>query len=104
MILVSHLDRGYNVTFERLISKETNLYIETLQHYFSDVWMGLNDIKSEGIFLWEYSGATVDLSEVGTSIGYNDNDMDCIYIDASAGAWFADSCERTLKYMCELSL
>ncbi|XP_060590254.1 sushi, von Willebrand factor type A, EGF and pentraxin domain-containing protein 1-like [Ruditapes philippinarum] len=71
---------------------------------FYYVWMGLNDIKSEGIFLWEYSGATVDLSEVGTSIGYNDNDLDCIYIDASAGAWFADSCERTLKYMCELSL
>jgi hypothetical protein len=34
------------------------LYIGIINYYFSGIWLGLNDIKSEGKFVWEYSGAS----------------------------------------------
>jgi hypothetical protein len=67
--------------------------------------MGLSDIKKEGTFVWDYSGATYDRSLAGDSIYYKNHDeKDCVYYDGDWGEWYPTRCEKYLAYVCEMSL
>jgi hypothetical protein len=67
--------------------------------------MGLSDIKEEGTFVWDYTGATFNRSISGDSIiNYNDDGADCVYYDAAWGEWYPTDCKKDRAYMCEMSV
>jgi hypothetical protein len=76
----------------------------TVKCYFSDIWIGLNDIETEGTFVWDYSGATFDVSKVGQQVKKNSERFDCVYYDGNFGFWYAQGCGIAQNYMCETSL
>jgi hypothetical protein len=70
--------------------------------------MGLNDIETEGTFLWGYTGTVFDSILLGKTILRNDEDpgRDCVYYDGIYDDWYATYCydDSAFKYVCEISL
>ncbi|RMX47972.1 hypothetical protein pdam_00005316 [Pocillopora damicornis] len=65
------------------------------------VWIGGNDITTEGTFLWP-SGIHVTytnwaVSQPDNSYGY----QDCVGMIISKGTWDDTSCGRRLPFVCE---
>ncbi|XP_060556133.1 sushi, von Willebrand factor type A, EGF and pentraxin domain-containing protein 1-like [Ruditapes philippinarum] len=67
------------------------------------IWLGVNDIKSEGTFLWEYSGASFDKSILANNIFRNSPERDCV-IYYYQSVWMLGNCELENEYLCEMSL
>jgi hypothetical protein len=77
------------------------LYIGIIKYYFSAIWIGLTDIKSEGTFLWENAGeAPDDLYVYG-----NGQEYDCVKFYYGEGGVFAEAvaCEQKFAYVCKMS-
>ncbi|XP_060596952.1 sushi, von Willebrand factor type A, EGF and pentraxin domain-containing protein 1-like [Ruditapes philippinarum] len=90
--------KGYLVEINS--ASENTFFKETIGDAY--VWLGLNDIQKEGEFVWEYSGATFDISEVGKGINFNSEITDCVY-HGYASKWLVELCDFNKNYMCEIS-
>lgn len=68
---------------------------------FGGVWIGLNDVKSEGNFLWP-DGTHVTYTNWATSLSRNQNEShDCVRMMVDKGAWDDTSCGKELPFVCE---
>ena len=68
---------------------------------FGGVWIGLNDVTSEGNFRWP-DGTHVIYTNWATSLSRNQNENhDCVRMMAVEGAWDDTSCGKELPFVCE---
>jgi hypothetical protein len=69
----------------------------------TDVWIGIDDLTTEGIFKW-ITGAPNTYSGF---MGAEPNDAgteDCTYLDVSGDDWNDTSCDETREAVCECEL
>ncbi|XP_020611779.1 C-type lectin BPL-like [Orbicella faveolata] len=68
---------------------------------FGGVWIGLNDVTSEGTFSWP-DGTHVTYTKWASSLSHNQNDNhDCVRMTVDRGAWDDTSCGKVLPFVCE---
>lgn len=68
---------------------------------FGGVWIGLNDVKSEGNFLWP-DGTHVTYIKWASNQPDNQNENDdCVRMMIDKGAWDDTTCEHILSFVCE---
>ena len=68
---------------------------------FGGVWIGLNDVATEGVFRWP-DGSHVtytkwDSSQPDNQHGYEN----CVEMAVDGGSWGDTSCGRQLPFVCE---
>ena len=63
--------------------------------------MGLNDITSEGTFVWP-DGTHVTYNKWSPSLPNNQEHQDCVrMMTVGEGAWDETSCTKHLPFVCE---
>ena len=68
---------------------------------FDGVWIGLNDIATEGAFHWP-DGSHVTYSKWSTDQPDNKhNYQDCVQMNVDMGNWDDVSCAGRLPFLCE---
>ena len=68
----------------------------------SGVWIGLNDITTEGSFVWS-DGSSVTHTKWTSGEPNNEfNIQDCV-MSTRDGKWEDSQCERELPFICETS-
>ncbi|KAI8744513.1 perlucin protein [Biomphalaria glabrata] len=85
--------------------QETQSYIyDQLAHTYRDsfdkVWLGLNDITTEGVYLWEdgtaLSYSNWDYGQGPSSSSFGHDTKDCVVVDMlSEGKWQENACETS---------
>ena len=75
------------------ITKENELLFSVNNN--NNVWIGLNDIENEGIFVWN-DGSDITYTNWENDISpQNDDSLDCYYINQ--GYWYASDCNTQTK-------
>ncbi|KAJ7369422.1 hypothetical protein OS493_039061 [Desmophyllum pertusum] len=65
------------------------------------VWIGLNDVTTEGAFSWP-DGSHVTYTKWVSNQPDNQNDyQDCVEMTIDQGTWDDTSCGRQLPFVCE---
>ena len=68
---------------------------------FDGFWIGLNDVSSEGTFLWP-DGTHVTYTKWSSKPRDNQNNyQDCVRMIADKGAWDDTGCAKQLPFVCE---
>jgi hypothetical protein len=65
----------------------------------AEVWLGLNDLATEGTFLWEAEESPVSYDN--WEVSQPNGDGDCGAMSLSAGDWYDRGCAETKPYVCE---
>ena len=87
----------YNGIVELLVASES---VE------NNVWLGLSDKETEGVFIDANTGEEIALPSSFT-IGWGANqpnttpDYDCIIVDKEFPQYFTDKCLKSHPYVCE---
>ena len=74
-------------------SAEENSFIKTFVSAFDYVWIGLNDMSTEGTFQWTDASPTNYTNWAASQPG-NQNDSDCVFM-LRDGTWDDGECERS---------
>ncbi|KAL9950356.1 hypothetical protein ACROYT_G042843 [Oculina patagonica] len=71
------------------------------QDPFGGVWIGLNDVTSEGTFQWP-DGSHVTYTKWSSNLPDKQNDyQDCVRMTGDNGAWDEFRCGEELPFICE---
>ncbi|CAL1541897.1 unnamed protein product, partial [Lymnaea stagnalis] len=81
--------------------------ISVLVGFSDNVWMGLDDMATEGTYVWSGSGQQLDMG--GTLRDHifdhsqpdNQNNEDCVYEQENWRRLNDASCSLTMSYLCE---
>jgi len=74
-----------------------NTYIDGLAA--ADLWIGYNDVTTEGAFVW--AGATSSYTRWGGGEPNNSGNEDCAQLLNASGLWNDIICTTTLAFVCE---
>ncbi|XP_056003525.1 collectin-11-like [Ostrea edulis] len=74
------------------------------KYYSCAIWIGGNDLKQEGHFVWSHNNNTIPLTN-GLWLTGRPNDFkkeqDCLAITHSSGLWNDLSCSTERPFICE---
>ncbi|XP_053406075.1 neurocan core protein-like isoform X2 [Mercenaria mercenaria] len=88
---------GYLVEIQ---SGQEVIFTSSIAIPYDYFWIGLNDIKTEGDFVWHYSGDSMSL-DLLTDRSQRPGD-DCVYsFIFDYQAWYDENCDYRLLYICE---
>ncbi|ESO83386.1 hypothetical protein LOTGIDRAFT_169457 [Lottia gigantea] len=66
-----------------------------------DIWMGINDLETEGVFTHNGKNITVELWKDGQPNGdIYDDGQDCVIIDSNK-EWQDKHCDKPYHFLCE---
>ncbi|PIN88347.1 hypothetical protein AB205_0211680 [Aquarana catesbeiana] len=67
-----------------------------------DVWLGLNDLKTEMLFEWsDGTPVTYTVWQRGEPSHMNNRKEDCVALNTTLGHWSDQACEKKLPYICK---
>jgi hypothetical protein len=82
-------------------SQQENDYVVSIASGYTNIWIGYNDIKSEGVFVWEDGSETSSYTNWDTKQPDNwQNNEDCGQI-WSGGKWNDNVCTYYFQFVCE---
>ena len=86
------------------LSMQENIFIKGLviEHGVSGVWLGAEDMASEGHWYWSKSGASVaDFTDWAPGEPNDDHDQDCMWYKASVHQWDDAQCDTEIPFICQ---
>ena len=66
----------------------------------TDLWIGLNDLAMEGMFVWDEDGTPF---RSGAGFPGNSFNADCVLLHDTMGLEAAD-CTKVLSFVCEMMI
>ncbi|XP_053377648.1 fibropellin-3-like isoform X2 [Mercenaria mercenaria] len=76
-------------------------FFTTIPDFNEFVWIGLNDRKIEGEFVWHKSGDPVSFISPQYYFRGSFPDWDCVAFEVNSNFWVDGSCNMELLYICE---
>nr|XP_061839307.1 lectin BRA-3-like [Nerophis lumbriciformis]XP_061839308.1 lectin BRA-3-like [Nerophis lumbriciformis]XP_061839309.1 lectin BRA-3-like [Nerophis lumbriciformis]XP_061839310.1 lectin BRA-3-like [Nerophis lumbriciformis]XP_061839311.1 lectin BRA-3-like [Nerophis lumbriciformis] len=68
----------------------------------ADPWIGLNDIATDGTFVWTDGSTLYPLLPFADTLPqFPNGKKDCVYIAQTDGKWYADDCTKPKPYVCK---
>jgi len=90
---------GSRVTLAAITSAAEDDFVGTF--ITNDIWLGGNDIATEGQFVW-ITGEAFVFTDWRSGEPNNDGNEDCVVFEGTqGGTWDDRGCNNNLRYLCE---
>ena len=113
ILQVTHLYHSSSLNLLRLVilaflfSRQEQVFLNTMTRETStDFWIGLNDLISEGIFLWTDNSPRKYTYWNVSEPSNNEQSMGCVLMNPhqDEGRWRTASCNQRNGFICETGL
>ena len=81
-------------------AQQDELFDATWKNTYGPMYIGLNDIETEGVYVWE-DGSTYNYKNYASGQPNDWNDQDCMLISSDLGEWGDGSCTtKKSSFVC----